>query len=200
MPDTTPGSRGRDRQKIPRIPPRKAAHIYETCAHLEKTAGNPLACLQTDGFGGFLARIEESILRLAVQPDSWGERTKARLISEIISSLTQTPAASWSTREITDVSNVLIPCFLLELGRRHQHLQVEFPPNPCEANAHFALRVGLSHSLHTISKHQLVHLAADAGEELVGLCYFGDQPSRITIEARLAFEGGGTDRTPGAPQ
>ena len=189
MPDNPPGSRGRDRQKIPRIQARDAAKIYEKCAQMEENAGGPLPGLRTAGFGWFLAGVEESILRLALQPDSWGERTKARLISEIISHLTGPPAASWSTPEIAEISNVLIPCFLLELGRRYQHVQVEFPRNPCEATTQFVLQAGLSHPAHKITKHQLVRLVADAGEELVGLCYFGDQASRAAIEVRLAFKG-----------
>jgi hypothetical protein len=200
MPDTAPGNRGRDRQKIPRIQAREAAQIYDMCAHLDETAGHPLIGLRTAGFDGFLARLEESILGLAVQPDSWGERTKACLIAEIISHLTGTPVASWSTPEIAEISNVLIPCFLLELGRRYQHVQVEFPRNPCEATARFEMRAGLAHPTHSITKKQLVRLAMEAGEELVGLCYFGDHRSRTAIESRLAFEGDTTNPGPQSTQ
>jgi hypothetical protein len=193
MPDTPSGNRGRDRQKIPRIQAREAAQIYEVCAHLDETADHPLAGLRTAGFDWFLARVEESILRLAVQPDSWGERTKACLIAEIISHLTGTPVASWSTPEMAEISNVLIPCFLLELGRRYQHIHVEFPRDPCEASARFEMKAGLSHPTHSITKKQLVRLAREAGEELVGLCYFGDPRSRTAIESRLAFDSEATN-------
>lgn len=197
MPDTAPGNRGHDRQKIPRIEPKEAARIYAACDRLDETPGAPLAVLRTTGFDSFLSRVEPQILQLAVQPDSWGERTRARLISEIITSLTEVPVASWPVAEIVQVSNVLIPCFLLELGRRNQHVQVEFPRDPCDVNAQFALKVGLSHPTHTITKHQLILLATDAGEELVGLCYFGDQQSRATVEARLAFKDVARDSGPG---
>lgn len=193
MPDTTPGSRGRDRQKIPRIEATEAAEIYTRCDRLETSAGDPLAGLRTAGFGWFLARVEESILQLAVQPGSWGERTRARLISEIITNLTGVPAASWSVEDIAQMSNVLIPCFLLELGRRNQHVQVEFPRDPCQCDARFALKTGPSHPARTLTRHQLVHLVTKLGEELVGLCYFGDQQSRAAIEARLALNGTATD-------
>lgn len=196
MPDTAPGHRGRDRQKIPRIEAEEAEQIYTRCNHLEESAGSPLGILQTTGFDKFLSQMEEQILQLAVQPDSWGERTRARLISEIITSLTRVPIVSYSAEEITQISNVLIPCFLLELGRRHQHVQVEFPRDPCQPDARFAMKAGLSHPTHTLTRQQLVHLVTEAGEELVGLCYFGDQQSRETIEARLAFKGTATDREP----
>jgi hypothetical protein len=193
MPDTAPGNRGRDRQKIPRIEATQAAEIYTRCDHLEANAGDPLVGLRTDGFGWFLARVEESILQLAVQPDTWGERTRARLISEIITNLTGVPAASRSVEDIAQMSNVLIPCFLLELGRRNQHVQVEFPRDPFQCDARFALKTGLSHPTRTLTRQQLVHLVTKLGEELVGLCYFGDQQSRAAIEERLALNGTATD-------
>jgi len=196
MPDTAPGHRGRDRQKIPRIEAKEAEQIYTRCDHLKESVGDPLGSLKTNGFDKFLSQVEEQILQLAVQPDLWGERTRARLISEIIASLTRVPAASYSIQEITQISNVLIPCFLLELGRRHQHVQVEFPQDPCQPDARFAMKAGLSHPAHTLTSQQLVHLVMEAGEDLVGLCYFGDQQSRETIEARLAFKGTSADQEP----
>jgi hypothetical protein len=108
-------------------------------------------------------------LELAVQPDSWGERTRARLISELFAGLKGIPAEDAKVEEIVKVSNILVPCFLLELGRRRQHIEIEFPANPC------------------------VRLVAEAGEELVGLCHFGDQRSREHIEAQLTFESPTTD-------
>jgi hypothetical protein len=79
------------------------------------------------------------------------------------------------------VSHVVVPCFLLELGRRRQHIEIEFPADPCDSAARFGLRVGPSYSIYSISSEQLIRLVAEAGEELVGLCYFGDQPSREKI-------------------
>ncbi len=91
------------------------------------------------------------------------------------------------------VSNVVVPCFLLELGRRRHHIEIEFPVDPCDSGARFGLRAGPSGPIHSISSEQLVRLVAEAGEELVGLCYFGDQRSRENIETRLALKGSRTD-------
>lgn len=196
MPDTAPGNRGRDRQKIPRIEAEEAELIYARCDQLVESPGGPLGSLRTIGFGKFLSQVEEQILRLAVQPDSWGERTRARLISEILTGLTSVPAAASPVEEIAQISNVLIPCFLLELGRRNHHVQMEFPRDPCQSDARFAMRTGITHPTHTLTKQQLIHLVTEAGEELVGLCYFGDQESRAAIETRLAFKDTATDQEP----
>ena len=72
------------------------------------------------------------MLQLAIQPDSWGERIRARLMSELAPAL-RLPSdggSTLSTEEIVQVTNAVVPCFLLELGRRKQHIQVEFPLNP----------------------------------------------------------------------
>ena len=79
------------------------------------------------GFARFLAPLHEQILELAVQPDSWGQRTRARLIAEIFASLKGIPADQARVDEIAHVSNVVVPCFLLELGRRRRHIEIEFP-------------------------------------------------------------------------
>jgi hypothetical protein len=79
MPDTAPGSRRR--QKIPRIEPNEAAQIYERCAGFEEDVAGPFRNLRSLGFDNFVSQLEERILQLAVQPDSWGERTRAHLIS-----------------------------------------------------------------------------------------------------------------------
>ena len=94
--------------------------------------------------------------------------------------------------EITEISNIVIPCFLLELGRRRRHIEIEFPVNPSASAARFGLRTGPSHPTYCISSEQLIRLVAATGEELVGLCYFGDQESREHIEAQLARKGGAT--------
>ena len=70
-----------------------------------------------------------------------------------------------------------------------QHIEIEFPANPCDSAARFALRAGPSSPIHFVNSEQLVRLVAEAGEELVGLCYFGDQPSREHIETQLALKG-----------
>jgi hypothetical protein len=193
MPDTETGNRGRDRQKIPRIGPEEAARVLAQCEHLLEGAPVFVENLRQVGFARFLAPLHEDILKLAVQPDSWGERTRARLISEVFAGLKGIPAEDAKVEEIVKVSNVLVPCFLLELGRRRQHIEIEFPANPCDSAALFALRAGRSYPVHSVNCEQLVRLVAEAGEELVGLCYFGDQRSREHIEAQLTFESPTTD-------
>jgi hypothetical protein len=193
MPDTTSGTRGRNRQKIPRIGPKEAARVFAQCEHLLDSSPVFVENLRQTGFARFLAPLHEDILKLAVQPDSWGERTRARLISEVFAGLRGIPAQDAKVEEILKVSNVLVPCFLLELGRRRQHIEIEFPSDPCDSAARFGLRAGPSCPVYSINNKQLVRLVTEAGEELVGLCYFGDQRSRENIEAQLAFTGATTD-------
>ena len=193
MPDTTVGNRRREKQQIPLIASKEAERIFAHCEHL---LGNPDALcrnLSQAGFSRFLAQFDEKILELAVQPDFWGERTRARLISEVFTGFRGSPAEDASVEEITEISNIVIPCFLLELGRRRRHIEIEFPVNPSDSAARFALRAGPSHPTYCISSEQLIRLVAATGEELVGLCYFGDQQSRERIEAQLALKGATPD-------
>ena len=189
MPDATPGNRGRNRQKVLRIGSKEAAQIFEQCEHLLDSSSVFVENLRQMGFARFLAPLNEQILELAVQPDSWGERTRARLISYVFAGLKGLPAESATVEEIVQVSNVVVPCLLLELGRRKQHIEIKFPDNPCDSGARFEFRAGPSRPVYSIDREQLVRLVAEAGEELVGLCYFGDQPSREHIEIQLAFKG-----------
>lgn len=189
MPDATPGNRGRNRQKVLRIGSKEAAQIFEQCEHLLDSSSVFVENLRQMGFARFLAPLNEQILELAVQPDSWGERTRARLISYVFAGLRGSPAESATVEEIVQVSNVVVPCLLLELGRRKQHIEIKFPDNPCDSGARFEFRAGPSRPVYSIDHEQLVRLVAEAGEELVGLCYFGDQPSREHIEIQLAFKG-----------
>jgi hypothetical protein len=193
MPDTRSGNRGRNRQSIPRIGPEEAARIFAQCERLLDSASDFVEDVRQAGFARFLAPLHEQILELAVQPDSWGERTRARLISEVFAGLRGIPAEAASADEIAQMANVLVPCFLLELGRRRQHIEVEFPNDPCDSDARFGFRAGPSGPIYSIKGELLVRLVADAGEELVGLCYFGDQQSRENIAAQLALKGATTD-------
>ena len=188
MPDTESGNRARDRQKIPRIGPEEAARVFAQCEHLLEGSPVFVENLRQVGFARFLAPLHDDILKLAVQPDSWGERTRARLISEVFAGLRGIPAEDAKVEEIVKVSNVVVPCFLLELGRRRQHIEIELPANPCDSAACFALRAGPSYPVHSVNSEQLVRLVAEAGAELVGLCYFGDQRSREFIEAELSSQ------------
>jgi len=193
MPDTKPGDRGRNRQEVPRIGSKEAARVFAQCDQLLDSSTVFVENLRQLGFARFLAPLNEQMLELAVQPDSWGERTRARLISYVFAGLRGRPAESATVEEIVQVSNVVVPCFLLELGRRRQHIEIQFPDNPCDPGARFEFRTGPSRPLYSIDSEQLVRLVAEAGEELVGLCYFGDQPSRERIESHLAPKGSTTD-------
>src|SRR5208283_3062399 len=64
--------------------------------------------------------------------------------------------------------------------------EIEFPVDPCDSAARLGLRVGPSSPNHSISSDELIRLVAETGEELVGLCYFGDLQSREGIERWLA--------------
>ena len=69
-------------------------------------------------------------------------------------------------------------------------LRSNFLHDPCDSAARFGLRAGPSCPVYSINSEQLVRLVAESGEELVGLCYFGDQRSREHIEcSNLAFKG-----------
>jgi hypothetical protein len=189
MPDTTVGNRGRNKQTIPRIASKEAGQIFADCERVLESAGALSRDLRQAGFSWFLAQFDQKILELAVQPDSWGERTRARLIAEIFTGLKGIPAEDASVEEIAEISNIVMPCFLLELGRQRQHIEIDFPINPCDSAARFRLRAGASYPIHSITSQQLVRLVAETGEELVGLCYFGDQQSREHVEAHLTRKG-----------
>ena len=192
MPDNRTPSRLRNRQKIPRIGSKDAARVFAQCEHLLNNS--PVAeNMRQVSFARFLAPLHDQILELAVQPDSWGQRTRARLIAEVSASLRGIPVEQARMEEIAHVSNVVVPCFLLELGCRRRHIEIEFPVDPCDSAARLGLRAGPSHPIYSVSSEQLVRLVAEAGEELVGLCYFGDQRSRENIAAQLALKGATTD-------
>jgi hypothetical protein len=189
MPDHKVRNRRPEKQRVRRIPPKEAAKIFKQCESFLADSSELLKNLPEAGFGQLLAQIDETILRLAIQPDSWGERTRARLMSEIAAALRGNPADrdAVSVEDIVSVSNIVTPCFLLELGRRKQHLQIEFPSDPADPSARFRVGVGASHKIHSINNDQFQALVARAGEELVGLCYFGDRESRERIEAELSL-------------
>ncbi len=182
-------NRRSERQSVRRIPPKEAAKIFKQCERVLADSRELLTHLREAGFGQLLAQTDETILRLAMQPDSWGERTRARLVSEIAAALRGNPADrdAVSVEDIVSVSNIVTPCFLLELGRRKQHLQIEFPSDPADPAARFRVSVGASHPIHSINNDQFRALVTRAGEEFVGLCYFGDHESRERIEAELSL-------------
>jgi hypothetical protein len=100
----------------------------------------------------------------------------------------RTPSNGGSTlsvAEIAQVTNAVMPCLLLELGRRKQHIEVEFPLNPAARTACFRLSVGPPGPMHSLTTDRLLRLVNDAGEALVGLCYFGDHESRKRVLTQL---------------
>ena len=183
-------TRTQHQPKIPRIPHKEAEKILEQCERfLEQTHGL-LQGLREIGLGTFLQKIEEPVLLLALQPDSWGERARARLISDLAPALTQSSEqrSVTSIEQIARISNIVMPCLMLELGRRRQHVQVEFPIVPMDENARFRVSVGPSHPIHSLTEEQLRGVVGKLGESLVGLCYFGDHESRIQIEVELSLK------------
>ena len=185
------GSKARSRipqkPQIPRIPAAEASAIFKRCEHILEGSHEILENLRNVGIAELFARLDDLTLQLAIQPDSWGERTRARLMSDLAQALCAEPGSgsTINIENIVQVTNVVMPCFLLELGRRKQHIQVEFPLNPSERTACFGFSVGPASPMHSLTRNRLLGLVNDAGEALVGLCYFGDQESRELIEGQL---------------
>ena len=189
MPSEKTRTRKTSKQQIPRIRARQAANILAECDSL-LLHSDLLANLPRLGFAALLSTLSKDILQLALQPDSWGERTRARLMSDIVPTL-QGDISKQNAVSIDDVvycTNIVVPCLLLELGRRDQHIEIEFPPDPTDSSARFKLRTGKSCKVHSINNERLVRLASSHGEDLVGLCYFGDQKSRDSVEAELSTQ------------
>jgi hypothetical protein len=124
------------KQRIPRISARNAADIVKHCDQLLVDSKQVLADLPHVEFAHFLALLSEDILRLAIQPDSWGERARVRLISVIVPVLQGKMAErhAVSVEDIAYCSNIVMPCLLLELGRRKRHIEIEFPPDPTDSS------------------------------------------------------------------
>jgi hypothetical protein len=190
MPDKKTGASKARKQRIPRIAGRQAAQTFEECDKLLTQSSDLLSNLRRLGFGFLLNALSEDVLRLALQPDSWGERLRARLMSDIAPALQGDVSGQHaiSVDDITYCANIVMPCCLLELGRRKEYLQIEFPSDPTDSSARFKLRAGKSYPVHSINNEQVVRLASSVGDDLVGLCYFGDQLSRDRIEAELSAQ------------
>jgi hypothetical protein len=180
------------KQRIPRISARKAAEILKHCNELLADSKQVLADLPRVGFAQFLALLSEDILRLAIQPDSGGERARARLMSDIVPALQGVISErhAVSIEDIAYCSNIVMPCLLLELGRRKGHIEIEFPADPTNSSARFRICAGRPYPFHSITNKQVLRLVSQCGEELVGLCYFGDKTSRGWIEAELESQSG----------
>jgi hypothetical protein len=146
-----------------------------------------LANLRNAGISELFARLDDAVLQLAIQPDSWGERTRARLMSDLVPALctTRSPGSALNIEEIAEVTNAVMPCLLLELGRRNGHIQVEFPLNPAERNSCFSFSASPANQMRHIAGDRILRVVEQAGEALVGLCYFGDNESRDIVEAQL---------------
>lgn len=175
-------SRAASRQQIPRIRPAEAERILQEIEHLLDKSQALLVDLSSIGIAELLRRLDDSMLQLAIQPDDSGERTRARLMSAIVPALCSEPVPG--IEDFVRITNIMLPCLLLELGRRNRHIEVEFPADPAGPDAQFRISFGGSHP-HILNAQQVVELVATAGEEVVGVCYFGDEPSRRRIEESL---------------
>lgn len=180
------------KQKIPRIRSSEAAEILERCGQILQDSRQLLAELQRKGFDELLRRFDDKILQLAVQADEWGERARACLIAEIAPALVggPDPEEAVTLEQMTEVANIVAPCFLLEIGRRRKHIHVELPPDPMEAGSLILFRAGPSSPVRFLGRRKLLDLTAVAGEALVSLCYFGDPESRDQVEAELTYKSG----------
>lgn len=175
-------SRAAVRQQIPRIRAPEAARILQDIEHLLENSQALLADLSSEGITELLRQLDDNMLQLAIQPDGSGERTRARLMSAIVPALCSQTAPGME--DFVRITNLMLPCLLLELGRRKGHIQIDFPLNPAAPNAQFQISLGASNS-HTLNAKHIVELVATAGEELVGLCYFGDELNRRRVEESL---------------
>jgi hypothetical protein len=89
---------------------------------------------------------------------------------------------------MTEVANVVVPCLLLEIGRRRKHIYMELPPDPVDAGSLILFRAGPSSPVRFLGRRKLLDLTAVAGEALTSLCYFGDPESRDQVEAELTYK------------
>jgi hypothetical protein len=179
------------KQQVPRIRPTEAAKILKQCERfLDDVQDRPN--LHGFGFAEILVCMSDDILRLAIQPDSWGERARARLMSDIVPALQGDDAErhAVSIEDIAYCANIVMPCLLLELGRRQEHIEIEFPVDPTDSSASFKICAGRPYPFHSITNQQLLRLVSKCGEDLVGLCYFGDKDSRKWVEAELESQSG----------
>ena len=177
----------RSKPQIPRILPSNASVILERCDHILKDSGALLKDLSNVGIAELFTRLDDPLLQLAIQPDSWGERTRARLMSDLVPALstTMSPGSALNIEDVVRITNAVTPCLLLELGRRKGHIQVEFPLDPSEHNASFGLSVSPTGPMRRVTTDRISRIVEQAGEALVGLCYFGDTESREIVEALL---------------
>jgi hypothetical protein len=194
----TRGSR-RARQMIPRIQPREAAKLLDDCETVlsqwnRQSTGRHGQCF----FKGLVESLDERVLMLALQPDSWGERARARITSAIATHLLGDATQEYKAtdQEFLCAVNIIMPCLLLELGGRRHHIHVDFPANPIEASAKVRLGFCKASAVYSITNRQLLRLAAHCGPQLVGVCFFGDKRSRHRIESALNDRSGIPIRPP----
>src|SRR5215472_7555913 len=162
----------------------EAALVMDRCCELF----TQLRVLSKDfrhiAFAELLVRLDEKILRLAVQPDSLGERARACVVFGL-TRLWRNDASEISVDEMVEIANIVVPCIAFELGRRRGHIQIEFPRDPLEQSAVFRFGVGPSSPLQPLSRAQLFRLASLAAQALIDLCNHGDARSRMRIRAHV---------------
>jgi hypothetical protein len=108
--------RVRSKRRIPHIPPSDASLILERCEQILEGSRELLANLRSIGIAELFARLDDSVLQLAIQPDSWGERTRARLMSDLAPALCAPlrPGSAVNIEDVVRVTNAVTPCLLLE--------------------------------------------------------------------------------------
>ncbi|MBZ5658108.1 MAG: hypothetical protein LAO56_22835 [Acidobacteriia bacterium] len=99
--------------------------------------------------------------------------------------VTMSAGSAPNVQDVVRVTNAVTPCLLLELGRRKGYIQVEFPRNPAEHNACFGFSASPSSPMRPVTTDRIFRIVDQAGEALVGLCYFGDNESRDIVEAQF---------------
>ena len=173
-----------EQQHIPRIPAEEARKLFDECEAFLISSGDLLHKLPSAGISTLLGALSENILLLAVQPDEHGERLRARLMSSLAPSLAGELSGDsvLSIEEIVCISNSVLPCLLLEIGRRRRHIYIEFPLNPAAPAAIFRFSPDPERKPRPLNRKQLLDLMNLFGESMVGLCYFGDKESRKHVE------------------
>ena len=68
--------RVRSKRRIPHIPPSDASRILERCEQILEGSGELLANLRSVGIAELFARLDDSVLQLTIQPDSWGKASR----------------------------------------------------------------------------------------------------------------------------
>ena len=107
-------SRAAAKQQTPRIRPAEASAIFKRCEQVLDESRELLLNLRSAGISELFGRMDDRMLHLAIQPDPWGERTRARLMSDIA----PVPRKPWGrTVSIEDIVQVTKCCYAVFAAR-----------------------------------------------------------------------------------